>query len=88
MSKFALIGSAVVWLAVLGVINSMISAFYYLRVVYVMYMRPLPKREPSFVPSISITAVATLAALGALALGLWPTAVLAAAQTAILGLVR
>jgi NADH-quinone oxidoreductase subunit N len=84
----AAVNNGLVWLAVVGVINSLISAFYYLRVVYVMYMRPLPKREPSYAPSLSITAVATLAALGALALGLYPTAVVAAAQSAILGLVR
>jgi NADH-quinone oxidoreductase subunit N len=84
----AAVNNGFVWLAVLGVINSLISAFYYLRVVYVMYMQPLPKREPAFAPSFSITAVATLAALGALALGLYPTPVIAAAQTAILGLVR
>jgi NADH-quinone oxidoreductase subunit N len=90
--KFVVFRAAVnhgfVWLAVLGVINSLISAFYYLRVVYVMYMKSLPRRAPSFSPAFSISAVAALAALGVVALGLYPTPVLAAAQTAILNLVR
>ena len=54
----AAVNSGLVWLAVLGVLNSLISAFYYLRVVYVMYMQPLPRREPEFERSVSITAVA------------------------------
>jgi len=84
----AAINAGLVWLAVLGVINSLVSAFYYLRVVYVMYMQPLPKREPSFAPSLPISAVAAVAALGVVILGLYPTAVITAAQTAILSLVK
>jgi NADH-quinone oxidoreductase subunit N len=84
----AAINAGLVWLAVLGVINSLVSAFYYLRVVYVMYMQPLPKREPSFAPSLPISAAAVVAALGVVILGLYPTAVITAAQTAILSLVK
>jgi NADH-quinone oxidoreductase subunit N len=84
----AAVNAGLVWLAILGVINSLISAFYYLRVVYVMYMQPLPKREPSFKPSLPISAAAAVAALGVVVLGLYPTAVLAAAQNAILSLVK
>ena len=51
----AAINEGFVWLAVVGVVNSLISAFYYLRVVYAMYMRPLPEREP--VLTIPATAV-------------------------------
>jgi NADH-quinone oxidoreductase subunit N len=84
----AAINAGLVWLAILGVINSLVSAFYYLRVVYVMYMQPLPKREPSFAPSLPISAVAAVAALGVVILGLYPTAVITAAQNAILSLVK
>jgi len=84
----AAVNAGLVWLAVIGVINSLISAFYYLRVVYVMYMQPLPKREPSFAPALPISAAAAIAALGVAVFGLYPTGLLAAAQTAILGLVR
>lgn len=84
----AAVNNGLVWLAVLGVLNSLISAFYYLRVVYVMYMQPLPRREPAFAPAFSITAAAALAALGVVLIGLYPTPILAAAESAILSLVR
>jgi hypothetical protein len=51
-------------------------------------MRPLPRREPVFRFSLPIAAVAAIAALGVLLLGVYPTPVLDAAYTAILGLVR
>jgi len=84
----AAVNSGLVWLAVLGVVNSLISAFYYLRVVYVMYMQPLPRREPGYAPAFSITAAAAVSALGVVVLGLYPTPLFAAAQSAILNLVR
>ena len=84
----AAVNSGLVWLAVLGVVNSLISAFYYLRVVYVMYMQPLPRREPTYAPAFSITAAAAVSAVGVVVLGLYPTPLFAAAQTAILSLVR
>jgi NADH-quinone oxidoreductase subunit N len=84
----AAVNNGFVLLAVLGVLNSLISAFYYLRVVYVMYMEPTPRREPVFAPAVSISAVSALAALGVVVLGLFPTPVLTAAETAILNLVR
>jgi NADH-quinone oxidoreductase subunit N len=91
-AKFVVFRAAVnegfVWLAVIGVVNSLISAFYYLRVVYAMYMRPLPKREPVYRFSLPMAAVAAITALGVLLLGIYPTPVLDAAYTAILGLVR
>ena len=91
-AKFVVFRAAVnegfVWLAVIGVFNSLISAFYYLRVVYAMYMQPLPRREPRFIPSLPIGAAAAVAALGVLLLGIYPTPILDAARTAILSLVR
>ncbi len=84
----AAVNQGLVWLAVVGVLNSLLSAFYYLRVVYVMYMQPLPKRQPAFPRSLAITAVASLAALAVVFIGLYPTPILTAAQTAIQVLVR
>jgi NADH-quinone oxidoreductase subunit N len=84
----AAINEGLIWLAILGVVNSLISAFYYLRVVYVLYMQPLPRRQPSFAPSLPIAAVGALSALAVVVIGVYPTPVLAAAETAILSLVR
>ena len=36
----AAINSGLLWLAVVGVINSVVSAYYYLRIVRVMYLEP------------------------------------------------
>jgi NADH-quinone oxidoreductase subunit N len=91
-AKFVVFRAAVnngfVWLAVVGVINSLISAFYYLRVVFVMYMQPLPRRAPVFAPARSIAAVAVVAAIGIVLLGVFPIAIIEAAQRAVLDLVR
>jgi NADH-quinone oxidoreductase subunit N len=83
----AAVNNGFVWLAVVGVLNSLISAFYYLRVVYVMYMQPMPKRPPSFAPAPSIASVSALSAVGLVVLGIFPSAILRAAETAIRSLV-
>jgi NADH-quinone oxidoreductase subunit N len=44
MGKFyifrAVIDADLIWLAIIGVITSLISAYYYLRIIIIMYMRP------------------------------------------------
>jgi len=91
-AKFFVFRSAInqglIWLAILGVINSLISAFYYLRVVYVLYMRALPRRVPTFSPSRTITAVAAVSAAFVVLIGVIPGPLLAAARTAAQYLVR
>ncbi len=91
-AKFFIFRSAVnqglIWLAVLGVINSLISAFYYLRVVYILYMKPLPRRVPDFLRSRAIGAVAGVSAALVVLIGLYPTWVFSAARTAAKLLVR
>ncbi|MCU0233064.1 MAG: NADH-quinone oxidoreductase subunit N [Thermoanaerobaculales bacterium] len=91
-AKFAVFRAAVnhgfVWLAVVGVANSLLSAAYYLRVIYALYMKPLPERAPELQPSLPIAATATVAALGVLALGLYPTALLDAAAAVITSITR
>jgi NADH-quinone oxidoreductase subunit N len=76
VGKLYLFGSAVnagyIWLAVLGVLNSAISVFYYMRLLVLMYMRePAEDLPPVRVPlGVAVTLVLTGAAtLGA---GLFP----------------
>ena len=92
IGKFMIFSSAVnaglIWLAVIGVINSLISAFYYLRVVYTLYMKPEPKQEIAVDASLSITAAAALSALAVVILGIYPTPLMAAAKIAALSLLR
>jgi NADH-quinone oxidoreductase subunit N len=91
-AKFVVFRAAVnegfVWLAVIGVVNSLISVFYYVRVIYILYMRKLPDRQPDYRLSLSIGAAASLAAVVTLLLGIYPSVLLAAAHSAILGLAR
>lgn len=52
-----------VWLAIIGVLTSLISAYYYLRVVVVMYMRegaPETTREPWLDFTWAVSAIATV----------------------------
>ena len=41
----AAVKSGLLWLAIVGVVNSVVSAYYYLRVVRVMYLEPAPSEE-------------------------------------------
>ena len=67
----AAVNSDLLWLAVVGVVNSLISAYYYLRVIRVMYLAPAPSSEP--VPSSGVFRVALGATtLGVVALGVVP----------------
>jgi NADH-quinone oxidoreductase subunit N len=59
-------------LAVVGVLNAVVAAYYYLRVVVTLWMRePETDEEPLPVP-VSIAAVLVVAALGVLYLGFAP----------------
>src|SRR5262245_36285693 len=55
VGKFYLFGGAVqagyVWLAVVGVLNSAVAAYYYLRVIVYMYMREPEARPAALTPS-------------------------------------
>ncbi len=75
----AAIGSKLIWLAVLMTINTAIGAYYYLRVIVVMYMREHKGDVPAeAATSLSPTAamVVAVAALATLYLGLLPNHVL------------
>ena len=85
MVKVFIFGSAITsgltWLAVVGVINSVVSAYYYLRVVKVMYLAPPTSDEPvtAGIP-VRLAIATTLAAV--LFFGIYPTPLLNAARKA------
>ncbi len=69
MGKFWLFGAAIdagyVWLAVIGVLNSAVSLYYYVRIVVFMYLKPQaagsePKESPALSLALAVTVVATL----------------------------
>lgn len=60
------------WLAIIGVINSAIGAYYYLRVTVVMFMtEPATNTTEAPRPSWSVMATIIIAALGTIVLGIW-----------------
>jgi NADH-quinone oxidoreductase subunit N len=87
VGKFYLFSAAVnagyVGLALVGVLASVVSAYYYLRVVVAMYMRePIGEDSWARVGVLPATALSA-AALVVLGLGLYPGPVLEAARTAV-----
>jgi len=90
MAKFYVFSAAVksqfYWLAILGVLNSAVSVYYYLRVTVLMYFRE-PQREITGLsfPIPSVIAL-ILAVIGTLYMGLFPSNVLSFAQKSIAGL--
>ncbi len=84
----AAIASHLVWLAVIMAINSVIGAYYYLRLIVVMYMRePSPESTPAVVAfPLTVYLVLTITALGTILFGVYPNPVLNfVLQTNLLG---
>jgi NADH-quinone oxidoreductase subunit N len=68
------------WLAVIGILTSAVSAFYYLRIVKVMYFDdPAPAFDR---PTFTLRAVLTLASLAMLLFWVYPAPVVEAATAA------
>jgi len=77
----AALESGYLWLVIIGVLTSILSAFYYLRVVVVMFMRDgeaVAASRPALNLAVGVTAIATVA------LGILPAPLLAWASQALL----
>ena len=75
------LGTALVWLAVIGVVNSAISLFYYIRVVVFMWVKEeVMGSEISLGPAMATALVLTLA--GSLFFGIYPQPIFEWAQAA------
>jgi NADH-quinone oxidoreductase subunit N len=83
-AKFYVFSAAIkanlIWLTIIGVINSGVGAYYYLRIIVMMYMRE--PRKPAPVTPVPLTARLALAVciIATLYLGLFPGRVLQYAQ--------
>tara|TARA_Y100000588_G_scaffold100422_1_gene109154 strand:- start:915 stop:2438 length:1524 start_codon:yes stop_codon:yes gene_type:complete len=90
VTKVYIFGSAIesnlAWLAVVGVINSVISAYYYLRVVKVMYLSPANTEDPIQV-GLSMKVAMIVSFIALLGFGLYPTPLLKLAAAAAAGIV-
>ena len=78
----AALDSRIVWLVVIAAINSVIGAYYYLRIIVAMYFwEPSKEYTPTKVAP-GLTVALFVAAAGTLYLGLFPARVLGLAKTA------
>lgn len=73
------------WLAVLGVIGSAISAYFYLKVIMVMYMKE-PDGTVTLTASRPAILALTVAAIAVLALGIYPAPIIDFADQAVLSI--
>ena len=78
----AAINSGFIWLAIIGIANSLISVWYYIGVVVTMYMRPEGERSTKLILSPSILVAILVSLFGTLQLGLYPSALLDLADIA------
>jgi NADH-quinone oxidoreductase subunit N len=93
VGKFYLFGAAVrsgyVWLAVIGVLNSAVAAYYYLRLIVYMYMRESePGPATVMVPSVAGVLALVVSLWGVVQLGIMPAPLLGLAQAAVAPLLR
>jgi len=73
----AALQSNLVWLTVLGLLNSAVAAYYYLRILVVMYFREPGEATASLMPAgPGIQTALWASALGTLFLGIFPSTVL------------
>ena len=86
-AKFYVFSAAVqrgyAWLAVIGVLNSLIGVAYYVAVIVNMYMRKPAATPSALAVSRSLTAALVLAAAAILLFGLWPSPVLDLARQSL-----
>jgi len=78
----AAIQQDLLWLVIIAVLNSVISAYYYLKVVKVMYVGT-PASEEAVPSSIPLRAALAITSLGVLLLGIYPWLVLRLAESAV-----
>jgi NADH-quinone oxidoreductase subunit N len=83
----AVIQADLTWLAIVAVVMSAVSAYYYLRVVWYLYFREATEgveveAEPA-ASNLGVATAVTIAAFGVVVLGLFPGPLLDAAQGAV-----
>ena len=78
----AAVKSGLVWLAIIGVINSVVSAYYYVRIIRVMFLQPPASDDPIPLSPASWVAL-TASGAAMLWMGIAPGYVLRAAEIAV-----
>ena len=89
MAKFYIFNAAIqenlLWLVIIAVLNSVVSAYYYLRVVKLMYVGE-PASEEAIPSSIPLRISLAITSLGVLVLGIYPWLVIRLAENAVAAL--
>ncbi len=80
----AAVKSHLYWLAVIGVINSAISAYFYLNIVVTMYMKGEPEKPIAVLDSLPLKVVVVLGAIGVTFVGIFPGSFLDVAMRSVL----
>ncbi len=95
MGKFQIFYAALdagwVWLTVIAALNSVISLFYYLRVIVHMYMKPVSTAPEASQPASSVSSLLALTglvgtAIGIIYLGIFPNDFLQLTQLSVTGI--
>jgi len=79
---WATVEADLIWLAILGVLTSVVSAAFYLRIVVAMYFTG-PKQETPVRRYAAVAVALAAASAGTLMLGLWPQPLLDLAQNSV-----
>jgi NADH-quinone oxidoreductase subunit N len=83
----AAVNAGLTWLAVVALLFAAVSAYYYLRIVMVMYMREPDSSQaplPTLVTSPSLSIVLACALMGIVLFGLFPNPIVSLASRAVL----
>jgi len=87
VGKFYIFSAAVqggfIWLTILGVMNSLISMYYYLRITVLMYMKPAEAELGPVTFSPGLTAVLAATSVGVMLIGIFPGAFYDLAMNAV-----
>jgi NADH-quinone oxidoreductase subunit N len=90
MGKFWIFGAAIdsgyIWLAVIGVANSALSLYYYIRVVVFMWISKAEEEPAAFTLSPALAAVLIVAVIATIGLGIYPRQLFEFAQASALSL--
>ena len=78
----AVVDANMIWLAAVAVIFSVIGAFYYIRIIKLMYFDK-PLEESAFQPSLDVAAIFSVNAIAVLLIGLFPSGLMAVCKQAM-----
>jgi NADH-quinone oxidoreductase subunit N len=87
VGKFYIFSSAIkegyIWLTIIGVLNSLISVYYYLRITVLMYMREPEKEVTLSLANPALIAALTITTFFTIQMGVFPNAYMELARASV-----